>query len=362
MRTLVILRRILKTLTHIATAALVFAATACGATTPQGPVTGCDRYAAPDGRNVGPGTSDQPLGTVQALADRLQPGEVGCLRPGSYSAKRDDVYVLRLRRGGRAGAPITIRGSGEGKVLLRGIVEIPHGADHFTLSHVAVEGTGEMNAVKVYADDIRLDSDDITTAGRDGSCLILGSDSGGVASRFVLRRSYLHDCGSHDNGNKDHAIYAARLRGARIEQNLIVNPAAYAIQLYPDARRVRFARNVIDGGDSVRGGIIFAGDDESASRDNLVERNIVAYVATAGISSNFDGPVGVRNIARSNCVFEARLRPVDTRIGAVARSTLVADPGFRNRGDRDYRLDSDSPCAGVIGIDVAAQLMAAGVL
>ncbi|HEU0019697.1 MAG TPA: hypothetical protein VFQ14_05335, partial [Thermoleophilaceae bacterium] len=45
----------------------------------------CSRVASPLGSDSGAGSEAQPFKTAQRLADSLAPGQVGCLRAGSYS-------------------------------------------------------------------------------------------------------------------------------------------------------------------------------------------------------------------------------------------------------------------------------------
>lgn len=303
----------------------------------------CDRYAAPDG--------SERHRTVQALADALRPGETGCLRDGTYDA-------VRFGHGGETDAPITLRSAPGGRARIRGSVWVPPGSDHVTIAGLAIEGTGEQNAVKVYAAHVRLEGNDLTNRSRAHSCLILGSDEEGPAEDVVVRGNYLHDCGSPDNGNKDHGIYAARVRGGEITGNLIVNPAAWAIQLYPDARGVRFARNVIDGGSAVRGGVVFGGDDEAVSRGNVVERNLIAFPATDAISSVWEDEVGRDNVARRNCL--AAAPPLDVLEGVAAEGNVLAAARFADRDRRDYRLPEDDRCRELLGEDVAGALIARG--
>jgi len=114
---------------------------------------------------------------------------------------------------------------------------------------------------------------------------------------------------------------------------------------------------VIDGGgSSVRGGIAFGGDDHYASADNVVERNVVAYSASYNITSSWDEEVGDGNLARANCLWQAAEGEVLPDGGFDVTDNVNADPGFRSRARRDYRLDPSSPCRKTVGYDPAARL------
>jgi hypothetical protein len=320
----------------------------------------CDRFAAPDGSDSADGSESAPLDTVQALADSLAAGEIGCLREGVYVAESDDDHdeVLTLDHGGEDGSPIVISGYPGERATLEGIVTVQEGADDVILNNLVIEGSGESNTVKVYSEDVVVENSEITNEGRGLSCMILGSNDGdGQAVRTVVRGNVFRDCGSEDNDNKDHGIYASNVVDGEIVGNVIYGSAAYAIQLYPNAQGTRFAHNVIDGGgSSVRGGVAFGGDDHYASANNVVERNVIAHSATLNITSSWDEETGEGNVARENCLWEGGEGEILADGGFEASDNVEADPGFRSRADRDYRLDPRGKCRETVGYDPAARL------
>jgi hypothetical protein len=321
---------------------------------------GCSRYAAPSGSDRGQGTRKRPFESPQRLVESLRPGQTGCLRGGVYD-EADDGYVLRFERAGRPSARITVRSHPGERARLVGIVNVTSGADWVTLSDVDVEGDGSQNTIKVYAANVLIEDNDITNKLRGESCLILGSNDGaGGAVRTIVRRNRFFDCGSPANDNKDHAIYAARLSDGRIERNLFVNSAGKTIQLYPNSDRTVVVRNVIDGGqDTVRGGIAIGGDDDFASSDNLVERNIIAHAFDYGVYANWGSRVGSGNVVRSNCIWDSGTADVDADEGVAAYGNVSADPGFVDRERRDFRLRSGSRCLKVLGSDVVRSILEA---
>lgn len=320
----------------------------------------CDRFASPDGSDSDRGTKAAPFETVQKLADALSPGEVGCLRDGTYVADSDDDHdaVLTLSHGGSSDAPIAVAGYPGERATLEGTVTVSEGADDVTLTNLVFEGVGDSNTIKIYSEDVTVEYSEITNEGRGWSCMILGSNDGdGQAVRPVVRGNRFHDCGDLGNDNKDHGIYASNVTDGEIVDNVIHSSAAYAIQLYPNAQGTRFAHNVVDGGGrSIRGGIAFGGDDDYASADNLVERNVIAYSRTYNVTSSWDETVGSGNVAHDNCLWSGEAGDVLPDGGFTATDNETADPGFRDRADGDYRLDSDSPCLKTVGYDTAAKL------
>jgi hypothetical protein len=253
-----------------------------------------------------------------------------------------------VRRGGEADAPIIVRSAPGERARLTGTVMITRGAAHVHLTHADIVGAAGQNTVKVYGRDIVLEHLDITNEHRGGSCVILGSGRGGRTVRPIVRRSFLHACGAPADGNKDHGIYAGRAVDAEIVDNLLVDPAAYAIQLYPDAQRAHVEHNVIVGGpDSIRGGIVIGGDDTATANGNVVERNVIAGTATAAVDAYWEDAVGEGNVIRANCIWEGS--GDFTAEGIELRDNLVADPRFRDPEAGDYRLHPAGPCVDRVG-------------
>jgi Right handed beta helix region len=308
----------------------------------------CDKVASPRGSDRNPGTRRAPYFSAQKLADRLRPGQTGCLRAGIYRRSGED-FVVAFRRSGRPDAPITLRSYPGERARLAGITQIQGSARWIVLSGLDFDGDGSQNTIKVYGSDVTIQDSDITNRRRGLSCLILGSYDQGLAARPLIRRNRLHDCGNPANGNKDHAIYAAYTADGRITQNFFVNAAAYAIQFYANAQHTRFDRNVVDGGgDSIRGGIVFGGDLRHASSANLVDHNVIAFAATYGVASGWEGPTGSGNVVRGNCFWGAEQGNVAEALGFSAHGNVVADPEFRDRSQGDYRMPTDNRCRQVL--------------
>jgi len=329
-----------------------------GVASPSAYASTCTRYADPHGRDSSRGTRSDPFRTAQRLADSLRPGQTGCLRRGTYD-DTDDGYVLRIDHGGEAGKPIMIRSFPGERARLVGTTSVVNGSNYVRLVRLVLRGTGGGNSVKIYARRVTIRASTITNAGLGESCLILGNTSGGGRARNVLvKENRFHDCGSLAHDNHDHAIYVANSSGARIVGNLFWSTAAYTIHLYPNARETVVAHNVIDGGGrSVRGGVLFGGDSQYASRGNVVKYNIIAYSQTANIASGWGGAVGTGNVARNNCLWAGVEGEIDRSDGGfTARSNVTARPRFVNRKEHDYRLRPGSGCRSVVGYDAAARL------
>jgi hypothetical protein len=239
---------------------------------------------------------------------------------------------------------------------LQGIIHVRNGANGVRLSKLTVEGTGEMNTIKVYAADFVLEDSDVTNAWRGKSCMMLGgSGSSETALRPIIRRNRFHECGLL--GSKfDHSIYAANVVEGRISDNIFWNVSGYTLILYPNAQRTVFSHNVVDGdAPSVRGGVAFGGDATNVSRDNVIEYNVVVNARTFNITSSWDAVVGTGNIARSNCVWGGVQGNV-SGAGFTSQNNVTADPLLLDRAGHNYRLRPGSACLALVGHDTAARL------
>lgn len=306
----------------------------------------CTKVASTKGSDSSVGSRRKPFRTPQRLARVLRPGQVGCLRAGVYETSSE--FVLDLARG-----RITIRSYPGERATIVGIVQVRPSAVGARLAGLNIIGTGGRNTVKVYAADVVLEDNDVTNEWRGRSCLLLGNREVGSADRPVVRRNRFHECGDLNRGNLDHAIYAAQTADGLITENLFRHSAAYSIQFYPNAQRTVFSHNIVDGDEpSVRGGVVFGGDGDTASGANRVEFNVIAYARTFNVGTAWShGEAGEGNLVRSNCLWGARLGDIRAGAGLVVESNLTADPGFEARAVGSFRLSQRSPCLAVIGYD-----------
>src|SRR5215210_5152994 len=111
----------------VATAAGALAV-ACLAAPQASAGTTCSKFASPAGSDSGTGTESAPFRSSQRLVNSLEPGQVGCLKSGTYDG-------LDIRTGGAPGAPITLRPYPGDRVEVNGRFWVAR-----TAPHVVVEG------------------------------------------------------------------------------------------------------------------------------------------------------------------------------------------------------------------------------
>jgi parallel beta-helix repeat protein len=276
-------------------------------------------------------------GSVRSLLARLGPGDVGCLSGGTY---RENVDV---RRGGRPGAPITLRAAPGARATIVGRFVVHPEAHDVVVAGLRLDGRNADRAPSptVAADRVTFSDNDVTN-GHTGICFTLGYEDPAVG--IVLQHNRIHDCGRLPATNKEHGIYVERTRGARIVDNLIYDNADRGIQLYPDAQDTLIERNVIDGNGQ---GVAFGGEGDDASSGTIVRNNVISNSRLRyNVESYFPDRVGDDNLAASNCLWRGSDGNIGEQVGFRAAANVVADPLYVNRAAKNFRLPRTSPCAG----------------
>ncbi|MEA2125101.1 MAG: hypothetical protein QOI80_1883, partial [Solirubrobacteraceae bacterium] len=309
---------------------------------------GCNLVAASGGDDRAAGTAAHPLRTPQAVVDRLRAGQTGCLRGGVYGERGDQGYIARFGHGGRPGRPLTLRSYPGERATLAGVVYVTHDAPDVTLADLVIDDPTAYDqyqelAVEINATRTTLVRDEITTH-QDKTCVILGAGDAGRAVHTVIRDSVLRDCGSPSRGLLDHAIYAAHATGLRVVGNVISGTAGYGVHLYPDAQRSVVRGNVMSGNG---GGVIFAGEGDSASSRNRVERNvIVGSTQRPDISGWWSGRTGRNNVARRNCLSRA----IEDHTGFRISANRVGEVRFAD----GFRIADAGACAPIVARSTAS--------
>lgn len=273
------------------------------------------------------------------LVESLLPGETGCLRGGIHIAK-EDVRVL---------APDVTLTSYPGETAsLVGRLWVTGSAGGATIENLILDGRNEggLPSPTVNADDVVFRNTEVTND-HSGICFVLGDDEYGRASGTVIEDSEIHDCGRLPATNHDHGIYVAIADGTVIRDNLIYDNADRGIQLYPNADGTLVTGNVIDGNGQ---GVLFGGDADSVSEDNLVEHNIITNSTIRyNVESSWQGSTGSGNVVRGNCVYGGVRDDGDGGIepapdGFEAPDNVIEGPVYVDREAGDFRLDEASPC------------------
>lgn len=333
------------------TATLMILAAAAGAVrAPDTRASGsCDRVASPAGSDSASGAADAPFRTAARLVDALSAGETGCLRAGFFG-HHDQIKITT--------PGITIISYPGERAKIVGRMWVAKGADGVTVSNLDLDGRNdrELPSPTVNAHDTVWRGNAVTNGHDGGSCFNLGHNTWGHANRTLIEENRIYDCGELPATNQDHGIYAARTVGTVIRNNWIHSNADRGIQLYPNADGAVVTQNVIDGNGQ---GIILGGDEDSASDDNIIERNIVTNSKIRyNVEDHWPGPTGTGNLVRGNCVWTSRSTyrgsPDGSGIesgasGFTSRGNVVAKPGYTDPLAGDFTLASASECSDALG-------------
>jgi hypothetical protein len=293
----------------------------------------CSKIASPQGSDAFPGNAGAPYATAEHLANSLSPGQTGCLRAGVYQGD------VKITSGGSGGAPIAVTSYPGERATVVGRLEVTDEANHVVVQSLNLDGrSSDLPSPSVYGDGVVFRDNDVTN-GHTNICFILGSDTYGRARGTVIEGNRIHNCGEMPPTNHHHGIYTEASDGARIIDNWIYDNADRGVQLFPDAQGTYVARNVIDGNGQ---GVLFS----RTSANNVVEHNIITNPVLRYNVEDFELSGG-GNVARRNCLWSDRHKGGGLQPGLAVPvlESVVIDPGYVNRGGKDFRVKPGSPCA-----------------
>jgi hypothetical protein len=307
----------------------------------------CDVVASATGSDSAPGTLGLPLATPQQLTEQLQPGQTGCLRGGIYlgqplSGDPTGQREVRLDAPGSV-----LRSYPHERATIIGRIYISATADGSVLEGLNLDGQNAKGSPSpsIDASNVTVRNNDIYN-GHTAICFGLGQPGFGEAVNVKILDNRIHGCGKLPAANHDHGIYVVWGEGTLIRGNLIYDNADRGIQLYPDAHESLVVGNVIAGNGQ---GIVFGGDEVSASTGNIARYNVISDSVTRfNIESSWGGTTGAGNYAVSNCVWSAQggylsgapsgSGILDQQIGFQAFDNRVANPGFGDIASGDLRV------------------------
>jgi len=280
-------------------------------------------------------------GNLQRFVRRLHRGDVGCLR-GTFHTS------LSIHGGG-----FRLKSVPGARATIDGVVFLASSSHDVVLAHLRFR-SNDTPTLRVNGRRITIRGSEVTNDHR-GICVSIGGgfERWGIARGVALQWDRIHDCGRLPATNHDHGVYVEGAVGTVVSDSLIYDNADRGIQFFPNAQRSVVTNNVIDGNGE---GVIFssesAGGEYSAayaSNNNLVTRNVISNsLVRYNLEAWWGGPVGIGNVAKANCLWNGAQGNLDLAAGGVlAIANVVANPGFVDRGAKDFQLNAGSPCAGM---------------
>jgi parallel beta-helix repeat protein len=340
-----------------AIAAVICLAFASGASASTG---ACELYASPSGSDVAPGTLAAPVQTVSRLARILRPGQVGCLRAGSYQGEGGSYKELKISTPG-----VTIAAAPGEVAEIDARIWIAQGADGVSFERLKLEGANSKNlpSPTVNANDATFREDEVTN-GHTTICFDLGNTVFGKAVGTTIEDSVVHACGELPSTNMEHGIYLSDAEDTVIRRNWIYDNVDRGIQLYPDAQNTLITENVIYGNGE---GIIFSGNEEVAASGTVVTHNLIADSQIRRNVESFypeGAPHGVENVVSENCISGASTSYYAGRngsgiqepeVGFSASNNVTATPQFSNLAAGDLQVVASVACTAMLGVTAALQ-------
>jgi parallel beta-helix repeat protein len=311
---------------------------------PAGATVTCNRVASPTGSDSAAGTAAAPYRTGQKLVSSLSSGQTGCFRGGTYSGQIS-VSVPNVTLSSYPGERAT----------LVGYFALNSQASGATVEDLNIDGKGAVATPQISASNTTFTGNDVTNENTE-ICFTVGG-AGYRPDNTVIENNNIHNCGKLPASNGDHGIYISDATGTIVRDNWIHNNADFGVHMYPNADNSEVTGNVIDSNGE---GVIFAGTGGETSDNNVVEHNIIT---NSDVRQNVEsywgsGPVGSGNVVRNNCI-KGAADPyyatangsgiMNPQVGFTASSNLIADPGYVNALAGNYNLQSDSPCASILG-------------
>ena len=231
------------------TAALIIAissytAASCAATT---------YYVDPVGSDKNPGTSASPLQTIQAAANKVNPGDTVIVRDGVYTM--NSSILIDINRGGTSGNPVTFKADHPNGAILDGSnndttygVIFETGVAYLKLQGFEIRGFGK-TAINFSGlnSNVSISGNDIHDIGRvctDSSLGYVGMYIG-QSSAITVNNNIIRNIGRFapgENGcnptnayyqNHDHGIYVDGVTNLTIQNNTIYGiNRGWGIQFY----------------------------------------------------------------------------------------------------------------------------------
>jgi hypothetical protein len=261
--------------------------------TPTSQPGACTRFVATTGNDNNPGTMDAPWKTIQKAANSVQPGDVVCVRGGTYNER------VTINVSGTAGAYITFQSyPGETAILDGTGLTVPAGDNGMVYikdrAYIIVKGFEIRNyktSTKYYVP--------------------IGVRITGTSHHIEIRNNVIHHIehnGTTTNGTDAHGIAVHGTSGSSAIHDIIIDGnALYSLKLGSSEALVingnvdgwQVTNNVIHDVDNI--GIDVIGFEGTAPSNDQARNGLIAYNDVYNINSA--GNVAYGNERAAACVY-----------------------------------------------------------
>jgi hypothetical protein len=181
----------------------------------------CTRHVSPSGSDSSAGTSTSPWATLQSSLSKLKPGDVLCVRGGTYAAP--SLTVPR----GTAAARITVQPEGSATPVVVGATSLMD-PDHWTIRGLKWTNPGSTDRiVTILAGSSWIFEGNEVTDGAYAGLLVGKSTAHGNPHDYTVRFNVMHDTAAsnfyHNPGRES--------RGGLIERNLFYNSGTQNLKI-----------------------------------------------------------------------------------------------------------------------------------
>jgi hypothetical protein len=304
----------------------------------------CSLYASPTGSDSASanGTSAAPFATVPKLETSLQPGQIGCLKGGTYGSIRNVPGDTAIIKGWMEidGSYVTLQHL---SIDDSNTFYTSGGACNHTASNPSAQG------LEISGTNVILEYDDIYQSDASLRGNLIGVGWWGQPDNTIIRFNKLHDAGGCLA--YDHLIYLSHGNNVQIYGNWMWNdPHGWGIQVYPDPSSAHIYANVID---SAGSGFVVGNEAGNTVNNNQINNNVVMNstgLVSAGlsngvaISDSWGGTAGTGNIFTTNDSYNNPGGVSHVSVVTVTNN-ITSNPLFTDPANHKYTLQAGSPVA-----------------
>jgi hypothetical protein len=319
---------------------------------PEATVEGRDLFVAPDGSDDGPGSEDEPFGTLTHGVAQLEPGDTLHVRGGTYEERVIDMAMPDSS----ASAPTRILAYPGEMPVVRGLFWLV-GGSHWIVDGINVSwdpdtGRPDEHMVKVTnGKDWVFRNAELSDAESFAAMLVAGTQPG-EPSRWQVTGNCLRDTFPANATNQDHNLYVntgIESGPGLIEGNVFVGAVnGQNIKLGPEATEggvadveVRY-NTMYDAAQN----LLISGE----SRNILIERNILGRTGEGYGTIRGYELTGTNNVARHNIGFDADVmilnRDGGNGVTDGGSNHFDVDPGFEQTVGCDDLVPTNDEVAG----------------